>query len=283
MVNYVVVLFVIEEIAEYLNKILLLPEDEIPKQLLKVLYPEFSEVMDKADRVLCIAPHPDDCEIGAGGTIASLAKKKRKIHILVATDGSMGTFDPGLSPARLVNIRKAEQEEAARILGVETVYWLGYRDTSMPYNEEARLRIVHFIRLLKPDLVFVPDPWLTYEAHPDHRVVGLLASESVLFSSLPHYGCGDVEVSVSPWSPKYIAFYYTSRPNMYYDISETMNTKLYAMKMHKSQFEKSWGYFETLVKFIGLFYGKKIGVKYAEAFKIIPIELLHLAIFTEKM
>jgi LmbE family N-acetylglucosaminyl deacetylase len=276
------VVFVGVDISKLLEELAQLPlEESIKLVVKKVVAPDFDKVFDVVNKVLCVAPHPDDCEVGVGGTIASLSRKGKDVYMVIATDGSLGTSDPNLAPQKLAEIRRQEQEEAVKILGVKKVLWLGYKDGYMPYSKEARAKLITIIRFLKPDLVFVPDPWLPYEAHVDHRNTGLVATEAVCFASLPHYVEENTVSGLEPWRVKYIAFYYTSKPNTFYDITDTIDLKLKALKTHRSQFESNWGYWEALIKYIAMLYGKKINVKYAEAFKLLPTALLHAVPFTE--
>lgn len=273
-----------QELMKYIGELLKLSEAEAIEAIVKkIMYPDFATAFDKARRVLCIAPHPDDCEVGAGGTIASLTKMGKEVFIAVATDGSLGTSDPSLAPQRLAYIRMVEQEEAARILGVKKVVWLGYRDGYMPYDREARTKFVEVIRALKPEIVLSPDPWLPYEAHPDHRNTGLLSAEATMVSSLPHYVEEGRLAGLEPWHVRYIAFYYTSRPNFYYNITDTVEVKMRALKAHKSQFEANWNEFEALIRLIAALYGKRVGVEYAEAFKLLPTQLIHAIPFAENI
>jgi len=259
-----------------------MPEREVVKALVKkFVAPDFEQALEKASRVLCVAPHPDDCEIGAGGTLASLSAKGKETYIAVATYGSIGTSDPGLSPADLASTRRREQEKAAEIMGVRRVFWLGFRDGYLEYSRELRDKLVTLIRRLRPGVVLAPDPWMNYEAHPDHRYTGLAAAEAVLFAPLPHYRAEDRVAGLEPFGPRYIAFYYTSRPNFYYDVTRFMDTKLKAIRAHESQFGKGFSVMETLIKFIAALYGKKIDAEYAEAFKLLPRTLIHAIPFAE--
>jgi len=104
-----------------------LHEDRALRDLLSIAVPPVERLIEGSRSFLCIAPHPDDCEFGAGGTLFKLAKRGKKVFIAVVTDGSKGTADPSLTPERLAAIRRAEQENAAKVLGVEKVYFLGYR------------------------------------------------------------------------------------------------------------------------------------------------------------
>jgi LmbE family N-acetylglucosaminyl deacetylase len=276
------VVFVSVDMSKVVGELAQLPLEESVKLVVrKFIAPDFDRVFEVVNRVLCVAPHPDDCEFGVGGTIASLSRKGKRVYMVIATDGSLGTSDPAIAPQRLAEVRRQEQEEAASVLGVEKVMWLGYRDGYMPYDKEARTKLITLIRLLKPELVFAPDAWLPYEAHLDHRNTGLVTAEAVLFASLPHYTEENLITGLEPWHVSYIAFYYTSRPNTFYDITDTIEVKLEALKAHKSQVSSNWGYWEALLRYLAILYGKKIGVKYAEAFKLLPTSLLHAIPFTE--
>ena len=78
---------------------------------------EFGDV----ERVLVVAPHPDDAEIGCGGTVALLAREGVEVHYLIATNGDKGTEDPTLTNADLAATRDKEQRDAAAMLGVKEV------------------------------------------------------------------------------------------------------------------------------------------------------------------
>ena len=240
------------------------------KSYLKQYGFDLDKAVDIVNRILCIAPHPDDCEVGVGGLLAKASDRGAETYMLVLTDGSMGTSKPGITRGQLAVKRRKEQEEAAKVLGVKKVYWLDYQDGFLPYTDEARLRIAAIIRKVKPDLVLAPDPWMMYESHPDHRRAGLLASEAFLYSGFPLYApeTGD------PWRAMYIGYYYTSRPNVYVDITGYLEKKLEALKKHESQLEG----LEPLLKLLVVYAeqaGKKIGVKYAEPLKILPRILVH--------
>ena len=267
---------------DVVKQLLSLPDKEAFRTLVKkFVAPDFDRALDEASTILCVAPHPDDCEVGAGGTLAALASKGKKVFIAVATYGSLGTTDPRVSPADLASTRRREQKKAAEILGVKKVLWLGFRDGYLEYSRELRDKLVTIIRTLEPEVVMAPDPWMSYEAHPDHRYTGLAAAEATLFAGFPHYRAEDRESGLSPWAPRYIAFYYTSRPNYFYDITKFMDTKLRALKAHKSQFKEQLELIEMLIRFVSAIYGKRICVEYAEAFKLLPRMLIHAIPFAE--
>ena len=83
----------------------------------------------KYDNYLFIGPHPDDIEIGAGSTIAKLVSLGKKVSFLICLDGRFGLdYAPhGTTPEALIDIRKKESIEAANLLGVTDVYFLGFK------------------------------------------------------------------------------------------------------------------------------------------------------------
>lgn len=266
----------IKNIDKYIEELQKISNEKTVEEFIKkIMVPDINESFSIANRIVCVAPHPDDCEFSAGGTIATLTRLGKEIFIIVATDGSSSLALPNLSSQELAEIRRFEQEEAAKILGVKKVFWLNYRDGYMPYDKETRAKLITLIRALKPDMILAPDPWMAYEAHPDHRNTGLVVAEASLFSKNPRYAGEMTLAGLEPWNVKYIAFYDTSKPNFYYDITNVMDVKLSAIKVHKSQVESNWDIVEARIKLRASLYGKKAGVIYAEAFKVLPTSFLH--------
>ncbi|HEX6290095.1 MAG TPA: PIG-L family deacetylase [Herpetosiphonaceae bacterium] len=126
-------------------------------------------------RVLIVAPHPDDGEFMAGGTLAHWAANGASIHYLLITDGTGGSRDPNQTQEQLAQIRREEQRNAARVLGSNDVTFLGYVDGRVEPTLELRLEIARVIRRVRPDVIITQDPLFryspTYINHPDHRAV----------------------------------------------------------------------------------------------------------------
>ncbi|MFY9126006.1 MAG: PIG-L family deacetylase, partial [Defluviitoga tunisiensis] len=133
-------------------------EEKIVQSLKKMLpIPKIEE----RHNVLCILPHPDDGEIGAGGTIAKLKASGSKVTYLMVTEGGAGI--KGKSREETVNIRKKEQEDAARLLGVDKIIWLNYPDGGRYDINDVRENIKKHIENIDPDLILTVDPFLPYE------------------------------------------------------------------------------------------------------------------------
>ncbi len=133
--------------------------------------------------ILAVLAHPDDESFGLGGTLALYAQKGYDTYLVCATRGEVGAVDPehlnGFKDT--AELRTAELERAAKILGLKDVFFLGYRDSGMPGTEENKHpnaqinhsvdevagKVVKSIRELKPDIVLTFDPIGGYK-HPDH-------------------------------------------------------------------------------------------------------------------
>ena len=242
----------------------------------------YQDVLEKAKRILCLQPHPDDADFGAGGTIAKLVGNGCEVIYVSVMDDRVGTFEYNLWPERLAIMRMKEQEEAAKILGVKNLIWLGYRDSELYPSLELRGKMIRIIRETKPDVVMTNDPWLPYEAHPDHRYAGLMAAEAVLFSPFPHVNPEQIREGLKAYRVPHICFFVTNRPNTYIDISDTIETKIKAILAHKTQIENAERVSQRIRDY-GNEVGKRINVNYAEAFKILAPEYLHANPFTQNL
>ena len=82
-------------------------------------------------RGMVIVAHADDAEFGCAGTVASWCRSGMEVVQVICTDGSKGSDDPNITSAELIEIRKREQQNAARVLGVKEVVFLGYEDSML--------------------------------------------------------------------------------------------------------------------------------------------------------
>ncbi len=164
-------------------------------------------------RILALAPHPDDIEIGCGGTLAVYAKQVATIHLFVATDGSKGGDS---------TTRKSEQECAAKILGIQAVHWGDFADTKLPAEDTLIHALEDKVREIKPDFVLVNHH---EDTHQDHRTLARAAHSATRYVS-------SVLAYETPTSS-----YFT--PTVFMDIHDTLSDKLKALDAHASQVEKT--------------------------------------------
>lgn len=141
-------------------------------------------------KILCVQPHPDDNEVGMGGIIASSAEKDCEIHYLTVTNGDLGAEDEQLSHEEIAKIRRVELEAAGRMLGATEFHQLQHGDGTLDHVPSLAEEIAEIIRSVQPEALFCPDPWLAYEAHHDHIVVGKATAQAFLLAGLARYPKG---------------------------------------------------------------------------------------------
>ena len=186
---------------------------------------------------LAIGAHPDDIEFGCGATLAKWAAAGCRIHHLVCTDGSKGSWDPGQDRAELVRLRQQEQRQASSELGGDgRVTFLGYVDGELDSGMDARSRVAYEIRRVKPDVVLGHDPWKRYRLHPDHRNAGFLATDGVVAARDPHFF---PEHDQAPHRPRHMLLWEADTPDHLEDIGGFEEVKLRALLAHRSQFEST--------------------------------------------
>lgn len=229
---------------------------------------------------LCVQPHPDDNEIGMGGTIKVLSQLGVKITYCTVSKGKGGSND--LSSKTLVEIRQKELKEAGESLGATQFFQLDLADSHYPDEKEITTQIVQVIREVKPDVVFTVDPYLLYEAHPTHRKTGMAVLEACLFSSMKHFPEPDAEIIPQTHQVKAIGFYASAHPNTYIDITHTFEDKINAIFKHKTQFDEQSG--QMIKMYLDLQSknnGKVKGFDRAEAFKLLPMIMTHMMVESE--
>ncbi len=139
--------------------------------------PELPELPRAYARVLVVTAHPDDAEFAFGATIARLTGLGSDVRYLICSDGSLGGADPDVSAADLAARRESEQRDAAAVLGVQQVQFLGLPDGELEPSRALRLAIAREIRRQRPDLVLTHQPLRSLvfpigASHPDHLAVG---------------------------------------------------------------------------------------------------------------
>lgn len=240
----------------------------------------YSEIRDATDalptprRALAIGAHPDDIEFGCGGTLAGWAAAGCEVTMLVATDGSKGTWDASANPAELARRRAAEQAEAALKLGADAVLSLGYVDGELEYSMELRRRICEQIRISQPDILLSHDPWQRYQLHPDHRATGWGAVDGMVAARDPLFF---PDMAAEPHRPAAMLLWSADQPDYWHDIAAHVDTKIAALLCHSSQGETTMGNaqsgaearaaFERRIREWAATSGRPAGIGFAEAFK----------------
>lgn len=195
-----------------------------------------------ARRVMGIFAHPDDPEFFCGGTFARWTSEGANIVFVIATSGDKGSSDPDMTPAKLVEIREVEERNAAAVLGVPEVIFLRYPDGELQPNLDLRRALTRLIRLKQPDIVVTCDPtvfWFGTQSlnHPDHRAIGAAALEAVYPTARDHLNFPELErdEGLETHKVKQVYISGTASPTVKVDVTAFLDTKIRALREHKSQ------------------------------------------------
>jgi LmbE family N-acetylglucosaminyl deacetylase len=191
--------------------------------------------------ILVITPHPDDAEFGAAGSVAKMVRQGKTAVYVVVTNGDKGTDDPDLDPAELVRVREKEQRDAARIVGVREVVFLGYPDQGIDDTPDLRKDIVRQIRLFRPQLVITSDPYRRYIWHRDHRITGRVVLDAVFPYARDRHAYPElIEEGLAPHKVPEVWLWAAddSDINFRSDITDTFELKVRALRCHKSQIKE---------------------------------------------
>jgi LmbE family N-acetylglucosaminyl deacetylase len=225
--------------------------------------------------VLVVTAHPDDSEFGAGGTIARLVKEGKEVSYCVVTNGNKGTSDRSMTPERLARIREEEQRNAARVLGVTAVEFLGFPDCEVENTRETRMAVSAAIRRHRPDLLICQNPHRTKNlgaSHRDHRTVAGIALDCVYPLARDHMAFPELLAQgLEPHKVKEVHMMWWENPEIVVDISGFIDLKMEALACHASQF-KDFAAVEKRVRERGAELGQPRGFAFAETFEPIVIE-----------
>jgi N-acetylglucosamine malate deacetylase 1 len=206
--------------------------------------------------ILVFGPHPDDAELGMGGTILKLAKQGHKVHIVDMTNGEPTPFGS-------VETRAKEAAAAAKVLGVERTL-LGLPNREVVHSIESRHKVAAVIRQHRADWLFVPYP---IDAHPDHVAVTKICEDARFDAKLTKSS-----IPGEPYYPKRIIYYFCTHlrlnftPNFCIDITDTIEQKIQSVKCYASQFVGNSAFVPDMVRTITAYFGSRIGTAFAEPF-----------------
>jgi bacillithiol biosynthesis deacetylase BshB1 len=182
--------------------------------------------MDSID-YLVIAPHPDDAELGAGGTVLLLRAQGHSVGVLDLTDGEPTPFG---SP----EVRRRETDAATAALGLSWRGNLGLPNRRLEASLEARARLAGVLRQLRPRVLFAP---FWEDTHPDHVAASALVDAARFWAKLTK-----TDLPGEPHFPHRTLYYFSvhlrihPRPSFVLDISEHLEGKMRAVACYRSQF-----------------------------------------------
>ncbi len=217
--------------------------------------------MESVD-LLVFGPHPDDIEIGLGGSVAKHTALGHRVGLCDLTAGEMGSNGT-------VEVRLAEAEAARTVLGAAWRVNLGLPDRHIGSSAEHGQKVTALIREVKPRVVAVP---YGVDRHPDHVAASAMLTDAAFNSGLRRYEDGR-----EPWRPEWLLYYFindSAPPSFVVDVSEYYDVKRSALECHRSQFRATEGgaiqtrlttpLFQQLVESRDAQFGALAGVSFAE-------------------
>jgi len=222
----------------------------------------------KAD-IIAFGVHPDDLELGCGGTLIAAIAEGKKVAVIDLTRGELGTRGSA-------EIRTKEAAAAAEALGVHARENLDMADGFFEHNETNLRKVIVAIRKYQPTIVICS---AIEDRHPDHGRSSKLISDAAFLSGLRKI---ETEWNGQPqesWRPAQVFHYIQDRylkPDFVYDISSYFEQKMKAILCYTTQFNTldesephtyiSNPDFIDVIRSRALMFGKRIGVNFAEGY-----------------
>lgn len=220
------------------------------------------------ERALAVFAHPDDPEVGCGGTLARWAMLGCEVHLVIANRGDKGSVDARTDPAVLAAQRTAEVERAAAVLGLAGVEHLGYPDGDIENDAALRSRLVEIIRRRRPDALVAPDPSAvffgeSYVNHRDHRQLGWAVLDSLVPAASPLY----VPEAGPAHQVGLVLLSGSLEANAWVDIDAVLDQKVAAVACHESRLGEDPALVTELMEQRAAEEGRRAGILHAEAFR----------------
>jgi LmbE family N-acetylglucosaminyl deacetylase len=188
-------------------------------------------------RAVVIGAHPDDADFGAGGLIALWASRGCEVTVVCVTDGDSGGFDASVPREQVPQIRRAEQEAAAGILGVKECVFLGRPDGFVEADRDLRRDLTRVLRTVRPQAVLTHAPERNYRFvflyHPDHLAAGAAALAAVYPDARNAFAFP--ELDLPPWDVREVWQFGGPHDDTAVDVTDVFDAKVRACSAHGSQ------------------------------------------------
>lgn len=218
--------------------------------------------------ILAIGCHPDDLEVGCGGTLAKYVNQGHNVVMCHVANGDMGHVM--IMPEELKELRIREAKKAGELIGASEVINLDIGDLKVNSCDRNTVdKVIDVIRYVKPDIIITHSP---EDYMKDHLEVSKIVFEASFSSSVSHWNTNH------PIYPKIVPIYYMDTlagvnflPTEYVDISSTIETKIESLNCHQTQIKWMMDHdkidFLDFVRTVCKFRGLQCGVPYAEGYR----------------
>ena len=222
-------------------------------------------------RAMVVVAHADDAEFGCSGTVAKWCREGVEVVYVICTNGNKGSDDPAMTSEKLEALRRREQRAAGKVLGLKDVVFLGYEDAMLQPTLELRRDISRQIRKYRPDVLITSKPVRQfnqsgYLGHPDHMAAGEAALSAAFPAARDRLTFPELlEEGLEPHKIKEVRVAGHEAPDLWIDVSDTMDLSIKALKKHSSQIHGRA--VEKRIREGRQRNAEHRGMKYAEAFK----------------
>ena len=230
-------------------------------------------------RGMVVTAHADDAEFGCSGTVAKWCHEGWEVVYVLCTDGSKGSEEREMTQKKLSGIRRQEQINAGKILGLKDVVFLDYEDSMLQPSLELRRDITKEIRRHQPDILITTNPQRSFEGgwgvgHPDHMAAGEAALSAVYPTARDHMTLPELlQEGLEPHKVAEVWVMGHPDPDHWVDVTEHMDTSIKALNEHTSQLGDRPT--EEIDKRMREWRSERAagkGMQYAEAFRRLVIE-----------
>ena len=190
---------------------------------------------------MVVVAHADDAEFGCSGSVAKLCGEGWEVVYVMCTDGSKGSSDREMSREELARIRRREQIDAGKVLGLKEVVFLDNEDSLLQPTLEVRRDIAREIRRHKPDVLICPYPIRTMDGswgvgHPDHIAAGEAALAAVFPTARDHMSFPELlQEGLEPHKVSEVWIMGHPEPDHWVDVTDHLETSIESLKRHVSQ------------------------------------------------
>ena len=196
---------------------------------------------EKFSRGMVVVAHADDAEYGCSGTVAKLCGEGWEMVYVLCTDGSKGSSDREITQEEMVRIRRQEQLDAAKVLGLKDVVFLDNEDSMLQPTLELRRDIAREIRRYRPDVVICNYPMRNLDGgwgvgHPDHLAAGEAALSAVFPTARDHLTSPELlEAGFEPHKVAEVWVMGHPEPDLWIDVTDHIDTAVKALMQHATQ------------------------------------------------
>jgi LmbE family N-acetylglucosaminyl deacetylase len=225
---------------------------------------------------LAIVAHPDDLEYGASAAVAKWTATGKQIAYLLATRGEAGIN--AWPPDRTGPVREAEERESARLVGVETVEFLDYRDGTIEHGLPLRRDLARAIRRHRPEVILTGGFELSWPGgmlnQADHRAIGLATCDAARDAANRWIFPELVDEGLEPWAGAHFVFVHgTTSPTHAYDVGESLERGIASLKAHQAYFQNLGSDFDVdaFLRQHATEAGARFGCQYAVEFTVLKL------------